>query len=59
MLVLYELFFFKGKSTLLETAKTKFTKGYKGLKSITTTVGLNIGHIDLEGIRLCFWDLGK
>lgn len=27
-------------------------------KHITTTVGLNIGQIDIEGIRLSFWDLG-
>lgn len=49
-----------GKSTFLETAKTKFTKNYKGmnLKFITTTVGLNIGQIDLSGVRLSFWDLG-
>lgn len=46
---------------MLETAKTKFTKRYKGLnlKNITTTVGLNIGNIDIDGIRLTFWDLGK
>lgn len=25
---------------------------------ITTTVGLNIGQIDVHGIRLNFWDLG-
>lgn len=25
---------------------------------ITTTVGLNIGKIDVEGIQLNFWDLG-
>lgn len=25
---------------------------------ITTTVGLNIGKIDIDGIRLNFWDLG-
>lgn len=49
-----------GKSTFLETAKTKFTKGYKGmnLKFITTTVGLNIGEIDVKGVKLSFWDLG-
>jgi ADP-ribosylation factor related protein 1 len=49
-----------GKSTFLETAKTKFIKNYKGLnlKYITTTVGLNIGQIDTAGIRLSFWDLG-
>lgn len=27
-------------------------------KHITTTVGLNIGQIDISGIRLSFWDLG-
>ncbi|KAG5681788.1 hypothetical protein PVAND_011196 [Polypedilum vanderplanki] len=49
-----------GKSTFLETAKTKFTKGYKGmnLKSITSTVGLNIGQIDFSGLTFNFWDLG-
>lgn len=49
-----------GKSTFLETAKTRFTKNYKGmnLKFITTTVGLNIGQIELAGVRLSFWDLG-
>lgn len=25
---------------------------------ITTTVGLNIGKIDVDGIQLNFWDLG-
>lgn len=25
---------------------------------ITTTVGLNIGQIDINGVRLSFWDLG-
>lgn len=25
---------------------------------ITTTVGLNIGEINLEGVTLSFWDLG-
>lgn len=49
-----------GKSTFLETAKAKFTKNYKGmnLNLITTTVGLNIGQIDIAGVRLSFWDLG-
>lgn len=27
-------------------------------KYITTTVGLNIGQIDIYGVRLNFWDLG-
>ncbi|XP_066901986.1 ADP-ribosylation factor-related protein 1 [Halyomorpha halys] len=49
-----------GKTTYLEAAKTKFTKNYKGMNpnKITTTVGLNIGKIDVSGIRLNFWDLG-
>lgn len=46
--------------TYLEAAKTKLTKNYKGMhpSKITTTVGLNIGKIDVAGIRLNFWDLG-
>ena len=46
--------------TYLEAAKAKFTKNYKGMntKYITTTVGLNIGQIDIYGVRLSFWDLG-
>ncbi|KAG8226175.1 hypothetical protein J437_LFUL012350 [Ladona fulva] len=49
-----------GKTTYLESAKTKFTKGYRGmnLSKITATVGLNIGQIDVAGIRLHFFDLG-
>ncbi|OWF54421.1 ADP-ribosylation factor-related protein 1-like [Mizuhopecten yessoensis] len=49
-----------GKSTYLEQTKTKFTKNYKGLSlsKITTTVGLNIGKIDIGHVRLNFWDLG-
>ncbi|CAH0394243.1 unnamed protein product [Bemisia tabaci] len=49
-----------GKTTYLESAKTKFTKNYKGMnpKQITTTVGLNIGKITVSGIQLNFWDLG-
>ncbi|KAH8280715.1 hypothetical protein KR054_004078 [Drosophila jambulina] len=49
-----------GKTTYLEAAKTKFTRNYKGLNpsKITTTVGLNIGTIDVQGVRLNFWDLG-
>jgi uncharacterized membrane protein len=49
-----------GKSTFLETAKTKFSRNYKGmnLKLITTTVGLNIGDIEIAGVKLSFWDLG-
>lgn len=49
-----------GKTTFLEQTKTKFNKAYKGmnLNRVTTTVGLNIGRIELQGIRLNFWDLG-
>lgn len=50
-------FFFQ---TYLEAAKTKLTKNYRGMNpnKITTTVGLNIGKIDISGVRLNFWDLG-
>ena len=50
-----------GKTTFLESAKTKFTAEYKGINpnKITSTVGLNIGKIDVKGIRLNFWDLGR
>ncbi|XP_073972658.1 ADP-ribosylation factor related protein 1 [Rhodnius prolixus] len=49
-----------GKTTYLEAAKTKIIRNYKGINpnKITTTVGLNIGKIDVSGIRLNFWDLG-
>ncbi|XP_077991193.1 ADP-ribosylation factor-related protein 1-like [Glandiceps talaboti] len=49
-----------GKTTFLEQTKTKFNRNYKGmpLNKITTTVGLNIGKIDIGSIRLMFWDLG-
>ncbi|KAL5107432.1 hypothetical protein TcWFU_002203 [Taenia crassiceps] len=43
-----------------KTAKTKFNETYKSipLHKITSTVGLNIGQIALEGIIMKFWDLG-
>lgn len=49
-----------GKTTYLEQTKTKFNRGYKALNphKITATVGLNIGKVDIHGIRLNFWDLG-
>ncbi|XP_054836728.1 ADP-ribosylation factor-related protein 1 isoform X1 [Eublepharis macularius] len=49
-----------GKTTFLEQTKTRFSKNYKGmsLSKITTTVGLNIGTIDVGKARLMFWDLG-
>lgn len=50
-------FFFQ---TYLECSKTKFKKNYKGINpgKITTTVGLNIGNIDVHKVSLNFWDLG-
>lgn len=49
-----------GKTTFLEQSKTRFSKNYKGmsLSKITTTVGLNIGTVDVGKVRLMFWDLG-
>jgi len=49
-----------GKTTFLESAKTKLTPNHTGanLSRITTTVGLNLGKIDIDGVRLNFWDLG-
>ncbi|XP_039092882.1 ADP-ribosylation factor-related protein 1 isoform X3 [Hyaena hyaena] len=49
-----------GKTTFLEQSKTRFHKNYKGmsLSKITTTVGLNIGTVDVGKARLMFWDLG-
>ncbi|XP_066155978.1 ADP-ribosylation factor-related protein 1 isoform X2 [Euwallacea fornicatus] len=48
------------RNTYLEAAKTKLTKNYKAINpaKITTTVGLNIGKIEVNGVRLNFWDLG-
>lgn len=38
----------------------KLTKNYSAINplKITTTVGLNIGRIEVNGISLNFWDLG-
>ncbi|KAF7248728.1 ADP-ribosylation factor-related protein 1 [Varanus komodoensis] len=49
-----------GKTTFLEQTKTRFNRNCKGmsLSKITTTVGLNIGTIDVGKARLMFWDLG-
>ena len=49
-----------GKTTFLESAKTRLSPHYKGanLSKITTTVGMNLGKIDVNGVRLNFWDLG-
>ncbi|VDD78667.1 unnamed protein product [Mesocestoides corti] len=49
-----------GKTTYLEQTKTRFNANYKSmsLHKITSTVGLNIGQVTLEGIVIKFWDLG-
>ena len=51
-----------GKTTFLEQTKIKFNPKYvrdeRQLRRITTTVGLNIGKIDVGNIRMLFWDLG-
>lgn len=49
-----------GKTTYLEQTQTRFNKNYKStnLSRITTTVGLNIGKIDVGKMRFNFWDLG-
>ncbi|XP_040600935.1 ADP-ribosylation factor-related protein 1-like [Mesocricetus auratus] len=49
-----------GKTTFLEQSKTRFNKNYQGmsLSKITTSVGLNIGTVDVGKARLMFWDLG-
>ena len=49
-----------GKTTYLEQVKTKFCTNYKMMNplKITTTVGCNIGRVDIGRARLNFWDLG-
>lgn len=49
-----------GKTTLLEQIKRKYSSDYRGIpfEKITTTVGLNIGKVELSGVKLLFWDLG-
>lgn len=49
-----------GKTTFLEQTKIKFANGYRGvnLNKVTATVGLNIGKVDVYGLRMNFWDLG-
>ncbi|RWS12409.1 hypothetical protein B4U79_09019 [Dinothrombium tinctorium] len=49
-----------GKTTFLEQTKVKFNRHYKAvnLKKITTTVGLNVGKVFVNGVCVSFWDLG-
>ena len=50
-----------GKTTYLEQVKTKFTANYKMMNpsKITTTVGCNIGKVDIGTVRLNFWVIIK
>ena len=49
-----------GKTTFLEQTKSRFVKDYGMLNParITSTVGLNIGKVELNNTCLNFWDLG-
>lgn len=49
-----------GKSTLLEQIKRIYGNNYSGLpfEKIKTTIGLNIGKITVNHVKLIFWDLG-
>lgn len=49
-----------GKTTFLEQSKCNFNKNYKqmDLSRIASTVGLNVGKIETNGVILSFWDLG-
>lgn len=49
-----------GKTTFLEHARCNFNKHYKqvDLNRISSTVGLNVGKIETNGVILNFWDLG-
>mmetsp|Transcript_19840 Transcript_19840/g.35277 ORF Transcript_19840/g.35277 Transcript_19840/m.35277 type:complete len:223 (+) Transcript_19840:326-994(+) len=49
-----------GKTTLLEQMKGIFQKSPNQipLDKIPPTVGLNIGRMDIDNVRVIFWDLG-
>ncbi|KAI8836374.1 ADP-ribosylation factor family-domain-containing protein [Chytridium lagenaria] len=48
-----------GKTTLLERIKATYTTGRTlSPDQIGPTIGLNIGKIELNSVRLNFWDLG-
>lgn len=49
-----------GKSTLLEQIKRIYGNNYSGLafEKIKATIGLNIGKITMNHVKLIFWDLG-
>lgn len=49
-----------GKSTFLEHAKCILNRNHKltDLNRIASTVGLNVGKVETNGVILNFWDLG-
>eukprot|EP00041_Stephanoeca_diplocostata_P001875 m.21898 g.21898 ORF g.21898 m.21898 type:complete len:202 (+) comp12564_c0_seq2:277-882(+) len=49
-----------GKTCLLEKFKGIHNKKYSGtpLDKVSPTIGLNVGRVDVAGVRLVFWDLG-
>ena len=51
-----------GKTTLLESIKQTFSKSEdKKVRKIAApkpTVGLNIGRVETDGVKMVFWDLG-
>ncbi|XP_065843314.1 ADP-ribosylation factor-related protein 1-like [Oscarella lobularis] len=49
-----------GKTTFLEQVKGTYVPSYKPLShsQVTTTVGLNLGKIDVGSVQLTFWDVG-
>ncbi|XP_031549799.1 ADP-ribosylation factor-related protein 1-like [Actinia tenebrosa] len=49
-----------GKTTFLEQIKRTFSSSYSGIpfEKISPTVGMNVGKIAVNGIKLIFWDLG-
>lgn len=49
-----------GKTTFLEHARCNLNKNYRhiDLNRIASTVGLNVGKIEINDVILNFWDLG-
>lgn len=49
-----------GKTTFLEHARCNFNRNFRhvDLNRIASTVGLNVGKIETNGVVLNFWDLG-
>ncbi|KAL0482884.1 hypothetical protein AKO1_014156 [Acrasis kona] len=48
-----------GKTLLIESIKTIFTKTQgMGPEKITPTFGLNVADVEVNGVKLKFWDMG-